>query len=238
MVHRVGGEGQRLPAGGARDWPVRSPTSSSSTTAVHPGRTGSSAGSTGMSIRPGRSRGSTTRTTTTAGHGPRRDRRRRCWSPPTRRSGSPTMRSTSCWRGPGTSTAVASAAQPRLLSVNVGMPRDVEWEGRTVHTGIWKDPVDGRQIVRRLNIDGDGQGDLARARRREPGRVRLPDRVLPLLAGVPGPRRLRLRAVRRELHGRRDWPTTRSASATATGSARRCSRSASRGSPATGSASA
>src|SRR5277367_5895920 len=56
---------------------------------------------------------------------------------------------------------MASAAQPRLLSVNVGMPRDVEWEGRTVHTGIWKDPVDGRQIVRRLNIDGDGQGDLA-----------------------------------------------------------------------------
>jgi ferredoxin-NADP reductase/MOSC domain-containing protein YiiM/ferredoxin len=46
------------------------------------------------------------------------------------------------------------------LSVNVGMPRDIEWEGRTVHTGIWKEPVDGRQIVRRLNIDGDGQGDL------------------------------------------------------------------------------
>ena len=114
-----------------------------------------------MSIRPGRSRGSTTPTTTTAGHGPLRDRRRRCSSPPTRRSGSPTMRSPSCWRGRQTSTAVASAAQPRLLSVNVGMPRDVEWEGRTVHTGIWKDPVDGRQIVRRLNIDGDGQGDLA-----------------------------------------------------------------------------
>jgi ferredoxin-NADP reductase/MOSC domain-containing protein YiiM len=55
---------------------------------------------------------------------------------------------------------VASGTRPRLLSVNVGMPRDVEWEGRTVHTGIWKDPVGGRQIVRRLNIDGDGQGDL------------------------------------------------------------------------------
>jgi ferredoxin-NADP reductase/MOSC domain-containing protein YiiM/ferredoxin len=50
---------------------------------------------------------------------------------------------------------------PRLLSVNVGMPRDVEWEGRTVHTGIWKDPVEGRRMVRRLNIDGDGQGDKA-----------------------------------------------------------------------------
>ena len=51
--------------------------------------------------------------------------------------------------------------QGRLLSLNVGMPRDVEWEGRTVHTGIWKDPVAGRRTVRRLNIDGDGQGDLA-----------------------------------------------------------------------------
>ena len=51
------------------------------------------------------------------------------------------------------------AAGGRLLSVNVGMPRDVEWEGRMVHTGIWKDPVDGRRMVRRLNVDGDGQGD-------------------------------------------------------------------------------
>jgi ferredoxin-NADP reductase/MOSC domain-containing protein YiiM len=50
---------------------------------------------------------------------------------------------------------------PRLVSVNVGMPRDVEWQGRTVHTGIWKSPVAGPRRVRRLNIDGDGQGDLA-----------------------------------------------------------------------------
>jgi MOSC domain-containing protein YiiM/ferredoxin-NADP reductase len=49
----------------------------------------------------------------------------------------------------------------RLLSVNVGLPRDIEWKGRTVHTGIWKDPVAGRCCVRRLNLDGDGQGDLA-----------------------------------------------------------------------------
>jgi len=48
-----------------------------------------------------------------------------------------------------------------LLSVNVGMPRDVSWRGRTVHTGVWKSPVSGRRMVRRLNIDGDGQGDLA-----------------------------------------------------------------------------
>src|SRR6202008_2956236 len=48
----------------------------------------------------------------------------------------------------------------RLLSVNVGLPRDVAWREKTVHTAIWKDPVQGRRMVRRLNIDGDGQGDL------------------------------------------------------------------------------
>jgi ferredoxin-NADP reductase/MOSC domain-containing protein YiiM/ferredoxin len=49
----------------------------------------------------------------------------------------------------------------RLLSVNVGLPRDIAWRGRTVHTAIWKQPVAGRRMVRRLNIEGDGQGDLA-----------------------------------------------------------------------------
>ena len=49
----------------------------------------------------------------------------------------------------------------RLLSVNVGLPRDIPWQGKTVHTAVWKEPVQGRQMVRRLNIDGDGQGDLA-----------------------------------------------------------------------------
>ncbi|MFD4598053.1 MOSC domain-containing protein [Streptomyces sp. NPDC058464] len=49
----------------------------------------------------------------------------------------------------------------RLLSVNVGMPKDVSWQGRTVRTGAWKSPVPGRRMVRRLNVDGDGQGDLA-----------------------------------------------------------------------------
>ena len=49
----------------------------------------------------------------------------------------------------------------RLLSVNVGLPRDIAWKGRTVHTGIWKNPVRGRCRVGRLNLDGDGQGDLA-----------------------------------------------------------------------------
>ncbi|CAM2888473.1 sulfurase [Mycobacterium intermedium] len=47
-----------------------------------------------------------------------------------------------------------------LVSVNVGMPNDVQWRDKTIHTGIWKTPVDGPVMVRRLNIDGDGQGDL------------------------------------------------------------------------------
>ncbi|MFL5849080.1 MAG: MOSC domain-containing protein [Solirubrobacteraceae bacterium] len=47
-----------------------------------------------------------------------------------------------------------------LLSVNVGMPKDVSWQGKTVFTGVFKDSVTGRRRVRRLNLDGDGQGDL------------------------------------------------------------------------------
>jgi ferredoxin-NADP reductase/MOSC domain-containing protein YiiM/ferredoxin len=49
----------------------------------------------------------------------------------------------------------------RLLSVNVGLPRDVAWRGERVHTAIWKQPVQGRIAVRQLNLEGDGQGDLA-----------------------------------------------------------------------------
>jgi ferredoxin-NADP reductase/MOSC domain-containing protein YiiM len=48
----------------------------------------------------------------------------------------------------------------RLLSVNVGKPREIEWRGKTVFTSVWKEPVPGRRLVRRLNIDGDAQGDL------------------------------------------------------------------------------
>jgi ferredoxin-NADP reductase/MOSC domain-containing protein YiiM len=49
----------------------------------------------------------------------------------------------------------------RLLSINVGLPRDIPWKGSQVHTAIWKQPVQGRVAIRRLNIAGDGQGDLA-----------------------------------------------------------------------------
>lgn len=47
----------------------------------------------------------------------------------------------------------------RLLSVNVGRPREVEWEGKVVRTAIWKEPVDGPRMVRTINIDGDDQAD-------------------------------------------------------------------------------
>lgn len=50
---------------------------------------------------------------------------------------------------------------PTLIAVNVGMPKDVAWHGKTTHTGIWKQPVAGPVMARRLNLDGDGQGDLA-----------------------------------------------------------------------------
>jgi ferredoxin-NADP reductase/MOSC domain-containing protein YiiM len=50
---------------------------------------------------------------------------------------------------------------PRLLSVNVGLPRDVTWNGKTVRTSVWKSPVNGRRMVHKLDIDGDAQADLA-----------------------------------------------------------------------------
>src|ERR1700730_9350399 len=49
----------------------------------------------------------------------------------------------------------------RPVAVNVGLPADVEWQGKVVHTAVWKRPVAGRVMARRLNLDGDGQGDLA-----------------------------------------------------------------------------
>ncbi len=48
----------------------------------------------------------------------------------------------------------------RLLSVNVGRPREITWRDKTVYTSVWKEPVQRRRLVRRLNIDGDAQGDL------------------------------------------------------------------------------
>ena len=49
----------------------------------------------------------------------------------------------------------------RLVSINVGLPREITWQGRAIFTGIWKESVAGPRTVRRLNVDGDGQGDLS-----------------------------------------------------------------------------
>src|SRR5262245_213073 len=49
----------------------------------------------------------------------------------------------------------------RLLSLNVGLPRDITLNDKTVGTAIWRVPVEGRRLVRKLNIDGDTQADLA-----------------------------------------------------------------------------
>ena len=48
----------------------------------------------------------------------------------------------------------------QVVSINVGLPRDIVWRGERVHTAIWKQPVQGRIAARRLNLEGDGQGDL------------------------------------------------------------------------------
>jgi MOSC domain-containing protein YiiM len=48
----------------------------------------------------------------------------------------------------------------RVLSVNVGLPREVEWQGERVRTGIFKEPVAGPIALRSLNFDGDAQADL------------------------------------------------------------------------------
>ena len=58
------------------------------------------------------------------------------------------------------SSASTRSPTARLLSVNVGLPRDVDWQGRTVRTAVWKEPVAGRRMARRLDLDGDRQGDL------------------------------------------------------------------------------
>jgi MOSC domain-containing protein YiiM len=49
----------------------------------------------------------------------------------------------------------------KLMSVNVGLPREVMWHGRSVTTGIFKEPVEGRVSLRTLNLDGDRQADLS-----------------------------------------------------------------------------
>jgi ferredoxin-NADP reductase/MOSC domain-containing protein YiiM/ferredoxin len=64
-------------------------------------------------------------------------------------------------RPKGLSAETAGRPAGTLLAVSVGMPKNVSWQGRTVFTGVFKDAVTGPRRVRKLNVDGDGQGDLA-----------------------------------------------------------------------------
>ena len=61
--------------------------------------------------------------------------------------------------GPSATAVEDHGDAPLLLSVNVGLPQPVRWNGTSVYTGIHKRPVTGPRTVRRLNVDGDGQGD-------------------------------------------------------------------------------
>ena len=53
-----------------------------------------------------------------------------------------------------------AAVNTKLISVNVGLPREVRWKNKMVTTAIFKEPVEGRVMVNTLNIEGDGQADL------------------------------------------------------------------------------
>lgn len=48
----------------------------------------------------------------------------------------------------------------RLISLNIGLPRATNWRGRSVTTGIFKEPIEGSVMLQTLNLDGDGQADL------------------------------------------------------------------------------
>ena len=48
----------------------------------------------------------------------------------------------------------------KLLSINVGLPREIEWKRKVIRTSIFKEPVTGRIRVTRLNVNGDQQSDL------------------------------------------------------------------------------
>ncbi len=66
-------------------------------------------------------------------------------------------------RQPRSSPCVRNLEDPedmKLVSLNVGLPREALWHGRIVTTGIYKQPVEGRTALRKLNLDGDRQADL------------------------------------------------------------------------------
>jgi hypothetical protein len=71
----------------------------------------------------------------------------------------------------------------KLISVNVGLPKDIPWKNRTVYTGAWKTPVTGRRMVRRLNIDG-----TAKATSRATAERTAPSSCINSIHTVTGPR--------------------------------------------------
>src|SRR4051812_31912014 len=90
-----------------------------------------------------------------------------------------------------------------LVSVNVGLPKEVPWQGRTVFTGVFKDPVSGPRRVRKLNVDGDGQGDVGGHGGEQRAVFVYQLESYRYWEDELGAKRLRLWAVRRELHGGR-----------------------------------
>jgi len=56
-------------------------------------------------------------------------------------------------------TATARGGAPELISVNVGLPVEASWRGRTVVSGIFKRPVEGAVVVGESGLEGDGQAD-------------------------------------------------------------------------------
>jgi hypothetical protein len=59
----------------------------------------------------------------------------------------------------------------RVLSLNVGLARDITWQGKRVHTAIWRALVHGRPNLRRLNIDGDANQQRRQVFRARSARV-------------------------------------------------------------------
>ena len=93
----------------------------------------------------------------------------------------------------------------RLLSVNVGLPREISWRGETVRTSVWKNPVQDRRLVRRLNVDGDGQGDLAGHGGEH--RAVLVCQIPTGTRNVNGPVRILSSGNSAQILRLRDWPT-------------------------------
>ena len=111
----------------------------------------------------------------------------------------------------------------RLLSVNVGLPRDIEWQGKTVHSAVWKTPVQCRRMARRLNIDGDGQGDLMGAAANTGLSLSIRSSLTAIGKTTSGETTLPMASSERILQSK-DWRILKCVLAITTGSAMPCSK--------------